>query len=112
MTKIAGSGSISQCHESADPDPDPHQNVMDPEHCCRLFLGLGSPVWRSTRKYIDILKNSNYIQTDRFLNFWSPKSHDLKKFCFWIEIKCLLSHLGRYDDGAVPLQSGIRAHVL
>ncbi len=19
--------------ESADPDPDPHQNVMDPEHC-------------------------------------------------------------------------------
>ncbi len=36
MTKIAGSasesGSISQRHGSADPDPDPHQNVMDPEH--------------------------------------------------------------------------------
>ncbi len=32
MTKIAGSGSISQRHEFADPDPDPHQNVMDPEH--------------------------------------------------------------------------------
>jgi hypothetical protein len=35
MTKIAGSvsasGSISKRHESADPDP--HQNVMDPEHC-------------------------------------------------------------------------------
>ncbi len=33
--KIAGSGSrsISQMHGSADPDPDPHQNVMDPEHC-------------------------------------------------------------------------------
>jgi hypothetical protein len=34
MTKIAGSGSesrsISQRHGSADPDP--HQNVMDPEH--------------------------------------------------------------------------------
>jgi hypothetical protein len=32
MTKIArsGSGSNSQRHESADPDP--HQNVMDPEH--------------------------------------------------------------------------------
>jgi hypothetical protein len=35
--KIAGlgstseSGSISQRHGSADPDP--HQNVMDPEHC-------------------------------------------------------------------------------
>ncbi len=33
--KIEGSGSesgsISQRHGSADPDP--HQNVMDPEHC-------------------------------------------------------------------------------
>jgi hypothetical protein len=35
MTKIAGSGSgsISQRHGSADSDPDPHQNVMDPQHC-------------------------------------------------------------------------------
>ncbi len=35
MTKIAGSGSISQRHGSSDPDPDPdpHQNVMDPQHC-------------------------------------------------------------------------------
>ncbi len=38
MTKIAGfgsesgSGSISQRHESADPHPDPPQNVMDPQH--------------------------------------------------------------------------------
>ncbi len=30
--KIEGSGSISQRHGSADPDPDPHQNVIDPEH--------------------------------------------------------------------------------
>jgi hypothetical protein len=30
MTKIAGSGSISQRHRSADPDPP--QNVMDPQH--------------------------------------------------------------------------------
>jgi hypothetical protein len=29
MTKIAGSGSISPRVGSADPDPDPHQNVMD-----------------------------------------------------------------------------------
>jgi hypothetical protein len=36
MTKIAGSGSgsISQGHGSADPDP--HQNVMDPENCLSL----------------------------------------------------------------------------
>jgi hypothetical protein len=35
MTKIAGSGSISQRHGSADPDPDldPPQNVMDLQHC-------------------------------------------------------------------------------
>jgi hypothetical protein len=52
MTKIAGSGSIGQRHGSADPDP--HQNVMDPEHwlehsfqgifaLCRLPL-VGSAV--------------------------------------------------------------------
>ena len=41
MTKIAGSGSgcesgsISQRHGSADPDP--HQNVMDPQHCFFVF---------------------------------------------------------------------------
>jgi len=31
--KIEGSesGSVSQRHGSADPDP--HQNVMDPQHC-------------------------------------------------------------------------------
>jgi hypothetical protein len=32
MMKIEGSGSISLRHGSADPDPDPHQNVMDPQH--------------------------------------------------------------------------------
>jgi hypothetical protein len=39
MTKIAGSGSISQRHGSADPDPDPdpHQNVMDPQHWSKGF---------------------------------------------------------------------------
>jgi hypothetical protein len=31
MTKIGGSGSISQRHGS--PDPDPPQYVMDPQHC-------------------------------------------------------------------------------
>ncbi len=54
MTKIVGfrsgseSGSISQRHGSADPDPDAHQNVMDPQHwyCllfyCLLVLGIKS----------------------------------------------------------------------
>jgi hypothetical protein len=35
MTKIAGSGSISQRHGTADPDP--YQNVMDPQHCLWLM---------------------------------------------------------------------------
>ncbi len=38
MTKIAGSGSISQRYGSADPDTDPHKNVVDPEHCLKLRL--------------------------------------------------------------------------
>jgi hypothetical protein len=44
MTKIARSGSrtesgsISQRHGSADPDLDPHQNVMDPEHCWKPII--------------------------------------------------------------------------
>jgi hypothetical protein len=45
MTKIAGSGSesIIQKQGSEDPDPDPPQNVMDPEHwtiVCHLKLIL------------------------------------------------------------------------
>jgi hypothetical protein len=33
LTKIAGSGSVSQMHESADPDL--YQNVKDPQHWLR-----------------------------------------------------------------------------
>jgi hypothetical protein len=32
----SGSESISQRHGSADPDP--HQNVMDPQHCQKVFV--------------------------------------------------------------------------
>ncbi len=39
MMKIEGSASgsesISQRHGSADPDPDTHQDVMDPQHWIR-----------------------------------------------------------------------------
>jgi hypothetical protein len=31
------SGSISQRHGSVDPDPDPPQNVMDPQHCFAAY---------------------------------------------------------------------------
>ncbi len=44
MTKIIGSGygsgSISLRHGSTDPDPDSHQNVMDPEHWKILLIIL------------------------------------------------------------------------
>jgi hypothetical protein len=39
MTKIAGSGSISQRHGSPFPDPDPYQNVTDPQHWFQQSLG-------------------------------------------------------------------------
>jgi hypothetical protein len=52
MTKIAGSGSesgsISQRHGSADPDPDLHQNVLDPDSLVILSLaatGTAPPGW-------------------------------------------------------------------
>ncbi len=38
MTEKAGSGSICQRHGSADPDPDPPQNVMDWQHCCKIYI--------------------------------------------------------------------------
>jgi hypothetical protein len=47
MTKIVGfgSGSISQRHGSADPNPAPHQNVMDPEHCRKPIFLLIIHIW-------------------------------------------------------------------
>ena len=55
MTKIAGSGSVSQRHGSADPDPDPPQNVMDPQHwfqCVSVSTTLEPPpVDVSAKKY-------------------------------------------------------------
>ncbi len=51
-TSECGSGSISQRHGSAHPDPDPHQNVMDLQHWfCRglstVFVQLVILLWRS-----------------------------------------------------------------
>jgi len=49
MMKIAGSGSINLRHGSADPDPDldPPQNVIDPQHCIIQM----HPLWYSTILY-------------------------------------------------------------
>jgi hypothetical protein len=48
MTKMAGSGSISQRHGCADPDP--HQNVMDPEDWLKP-MGERSNDWRKVYIY-------------------------------------------------------------
>ncbi len=59
MTKIAGSGSISQRHGSADPDPDPdpRQNFMDPENaslCKSLRLVQVTVVFNDTEPLYEI----------------------------------------------------------
>jgi hypothetical protein len=48
MIKIEGSGSFSQRHGS--PDPDPHQNVMDPEHCVHDNLQLSEAAKKNLTK--------------------------------------------------------------
>ena len=49
----SGSGSISQRHGSADPDP--HQNVMDPEHW--TFLPFSVPdIKARTQAFLLLLK--------------------------------------------------------
>ncbi len=61
MTKIegaeSGSGSISQRHGSADPDPDPPQNVMDPQHCFEEFSQ------NMRRRMKKISKHGNVVET-------------------------------------------------
>jgi hypothetical protein len=58
MTKIAGSGSesgsISQRHGSADPDP--HQNVMDPEQCFQEYYLK----WRVLEFFLGLLLHFGY----------------------------------------------------
>jgi hypothetical protein len=47
--KIEGSGSTSQRRGSADPDPEPHQNVMDPQHCSGCFTCGGAAVVKNVQ---------------------------------------------------------------
>ncbi len=67
LTKIAGSGPVSQSYVSEDPDPD--QNVTDPEHWCaayRYLLGacLRLEPWRwPLRKGKWLLSNLSSMQS-------------------------------------------------
>jgi hypothetical protein len=66
MTNIAGSGSISQRHGSADPDPSHHQNVMDPQHWFLMPLLCNSTSETNTRvkeeEEWDVVKTARTIQ--------------------------------------------------
>ncbi len=65
MTKIAGSrsasasGYISWCHGSADPDP--HQNVMDPEHCTSIFIPDAVQINESQYNW-ELNKKTSFLQ--------------------------------------------------
>jgi hypothetical protein len=43
----------SQRHESADPDPDPPQNVMDPQHCFHAIRPVTFMLRPATSSYVD-----------------------------------------------------------
>ncbi len=68
MTKIAGSGSesesgpgsISQRHGSADPDP--HQNVMDPQYCFHLSVVLTLNNEYLLGRKMRVIKRVNYLR--------------------------------------------------
>jgi hypothetical protein len=74
MTKIAGSGSISQRHGSVDPDPTPYQNVIDPqqwEPLLRIHTNLGLQDPRSS---------SNKLAEKTFLyTYPEPPKYSVRK---------------------------------
>ncbi len=72
MTKIAGgSGSIGQRHGSAGPDPDPHQNVMDPQH---WMLWIWVLIGLNENALFQISRNLTFFPRGNFCIFpWTPK---------------------------------------
>jgi hypothetical protein len=69
MTKIAGP--FSQRHGSADPDPDPRQNVMDSEHKIQKYryfhnlslYALAGCVWVS----VCLVNNQPHLNQQRII---------------------------------------------
>jgi hypothetical protein len=96
VTKIAGSGSasgsISQRHGSADPDPgpDPHQNVMDPQHCSRVSEIFSKMVTNEARK--SACGNDKRNSTDTTVSKSLPISQvpylSTVSICFHLGEKC------------------------
>jgi hypothetical protein len=49
------SGSISQRYGSGDPNPDPHQNVTDPQHCLSMYT--------RSRKIENLTDNTKHLKS-------------------------------------------------
>ncbi len=79
MTKIIGSVSISQRHGS--PDPDPHQNVMDPQHWLSMWSSniSSSPSVTSTLILIDPNANPHSTRKTDFRKTKKPTRFKEKK---------------------------------
>jgi hypothetical protein len=78
MTKIEGSGSVSQRHGSADPDPDPPQNDMDPQHWLRIRnFTPGSRIHGQKDSRIRI-KEFKYFKPKKL--YLSPRKYDPAMF--------------------------------
>jgi hypothetical protein len=101
MTKIAGSGSgsISQRHGSADPDPP--QNVMDPQHCMKdcsglddaslLCLAQGLPHLRRLQ-----IRGSTSVTHDGMLQFVELRGRDLEVVHVKFPASFSLAHLREF----------------
>ncbi len=97
------SGSIRQRHGSADPDPDPPQNVMDPQH-----WGKPSSVWNINNNLttwrIRIREKSNE------LGFWAHKycfgtiNYRFHKNYLWNWICCIPKRLCNVEKRACRVQ--------
>ncbi len=72
LMKIRGSGSasgsISQRYGSANPHPDPYQNLMDPQHCIR-WSGLVGEGVKTIRSSVAPNLHRIYFYSTQTLNF-------------------------------------------
>ncbi len=90
---------FSQRHGSADPDPDPHQNVLDTQHCLNLCLLHFVLVSYRTGTYIRYLMMGTVPRVTQRENRHSVTVSVFEKPPFFFKI---MSVLGGFDFG-IPL---------
>jgi hypothetical protein len=101
MTKMAGSGSgsIRQRHGSADPDPP--QNVMDPQHCMKDCSGLDDASLLCLAQGLTHLRRlqirgSTRVTHDGMLQFAELRGRDLEAVHLKFPASFSLSHLREF----------------